>query len=287
MLRNYPENRTQAGKAAGLLLGKVNPVPNLFGQVDESFSYPIYTGGKEGDASLGVEGELPPGIDLENSKLVGIPEKIGDFSFKVLAINGEESDTISVNITIRSINLAPKASAIIFSDSDFKEELEIMRDGSVDETFYSDKSKNQKTVDFNGYRWEHPKTITALTFNNGVPDEFGGWFTSFDVEYLEEDGSWKEVNDLKVFPEMNLENKQWLKPSLMAFNIEFSPVSATAIRVVGNSGGIREDGAPDDSDIHYYTTIAELKVSEEKTIIIHYHWCPAKCFRLFSMHKTY
>jgi hypothetical protein len=242
---------------------ELNPVPNLFGQVDESFSYPIYTGGKAGKASLSVEGELPPGIDLENSTLVGTPEDTGDFSFKVLANNGKESDTISVNFTIRSGNLAPEASDILYSGDDQRGELEIIRDGSVDETFYSEKSKNQKTVDFYGYRWEHPQTISALTFNNGVPNEFGGWYTSFDVEYLKEDGNWKGVEDLKVTPEMNLENKQWLKPSLMDFNIEFSPVSTSAIRISGNSGGVREDKAPKGVDIYYYTTIAELEVFEE------------------------
>ena len=92
-----------------------------------------------------------------------------------------------------------------------------------------------------------------------MPQEFGGWFTSFNVEYLQ-GAKWITVQDLKIYPEMNLANSQWLKPSQLDYNISFKPVKTKGIRIKGRSGGIKEDQQNDNSKIKYFTAISELKV---------------------------
>ena len=90
-----------------------------------------------------------------------------------------------------------------------------------DETYYSTKSADQREMDFYGYRWENEQEISALSFNNGLPQEYCGWFTSLDVEYLK-DGQWHTVKNLSISPGMNLDNNQWLKAAFIDYDIRFN-----------------------------------------------------------------
>jgi len=60
----------------------------------------------------------------------------------------------------------------------------------------------QREMDYYGYIWDEPQEITALSYNNGVPNEYCGWFTTFDVEYLVGE-NWVKIEDVQISPEMN------------------------------------------------------------------------------------
>jgi hypothetical protein len=98
-----------------------------------------------------------------------------------------------------------------------------------------------------------------MIYNNGAPQEFGGWFTSFSVEYLEDD-TWKTVENFRMTPAMNLDNTQWLKPAFMDYTITFPTVTTKGIRISGLSGGIEKDAANAHLGHQHYTSISELRV---------------------------
>jgi ADP-ribosylglycohydrolase len=238
-------------------------LPSMFFlEVNQHFSYPIFTGGKPTSITLSVEGELPPGIELKGNKLSGIPLKHGEYHLIILASNREEEKSTRVNFKVHPKNLAMSASEILFNKSSVNRKIDIIRDGFVEETYLSVKKKDEREIDFYGYKWNDEQEISSLYFNNGHPDEYGGWFTSFDVEFLK-DSRWLKVNDIKITPEMNLHNSQWLKPHFMDYDISFRPLKSKGIRIIGLSGGIPKDVANGHLGIQYYTSISELRVYSE------------------------
>lgn len=238
---------------------ELNPLPHFYSEVNRSFSYPVYTAGRE----ITVKGTLPPGIKLEGSLLKGIPNSPGDYDFSLLINEGSTDEkSISVNFTIHSPNLAPKASAVIFNQNAVDKNIEIIRDGKTDQTYHSIKKGSAREIDYYGYSWDEAQTIASLSFNNGVPSEFCGWFTSFDISYLR-NGQWWKIREFEMDPLMNLDNSQWLKPHLMDYEISFPPVTTKGIRIKGWAGGIPKDAGNAHLGMQYYTSVAELRVYAE------------------------
>jgi hypothetical protein len=237
---------------------ELNPLPNLFAEINKSFSYPVYTGGKPGTILISAEGDLPPGIEIVNKNIAGSPTKTGVYNFKIIADNGKTEKTIQVNFKIHSENMAGKASEIIFNQNAIDRDIEVIRDGSTDKTYYSKKEGESRELDYYGYIWNEPVEISALSYNNGVPHENSGWFTSFDVEYLDE-SKWVKIENLNISPKMNLENSQWLKPNFIDYDISFAPLISKGIRIIGLAGGLPEESP----NSQYYTSISELRVYAE------------------------
>jgi len=238
---------------------ELNPIPDLHAEVHQSFSYPIYTGESGEKVSLDASDELPPGIVIEDHELSGKPSKPGTYRFDITAAKGSQKKRIRVNFTVHTDNLAPGAAEILHNEDTTQNALEIIRDGDTAETFFSKSKEERRKTDYYGYRWDRPVQISALTYNCGLTREECGWFTSFDVEYFRQ-GQWISVDRMQVTPEMNLENSQWLKPSLMNHHITFTPVVSSGIRIVGEAGGIPGSAAGDQRQKHGCTSIAELKV---------------------------
>ncbi len=238
---------------------ELNPLPEIFTEIHKSFSYPIYTGGNDGSVILYAKGNLPSGVEIKNSKLSGRPDKTGKYSFKIIARDKTEGKGINVNFTVHSENLAGTAQKIVFNEIAVDKNIEIIRDGTTEETFFSIKNGAEREIDFYGYKWDTTKKISALSFNNGVPQEYCGWFTSFVVEYLK-NGKWIKIDNIKVSPEMNLDNSQWLKSNFMDYEISFAPVKTKGIRIVGLAGGVQKDAGNAHLGMQYYTSISELRV---------------------------
>jgi hypothetical protein len=70
------------------------------------------------------------------------------------------------------------------------------------------------------------------------------------------------VKHLRIDPTPNLENSQWLKASSIDYDLSFDPVTTTAVRMVGDAGGIEPDAANRHVGTRYYTAISELSVYE-------------------------
>jgi hypothetical protein len=234
---------------------ELNPLPGLFAEINKSFSYPVYTGGIPGTVTLSAEGDLPPGIKIVNGNIAGSPTKTGVYNFKIIASDGKTEKTISVDFKVHSESLAAKAPEIVFNQNATDKDIELIRDGSTEKTYYSKKEGGSREIDYYGYKWNEPIEISALSYNNGVPHENSGWFTSFDVEYLE-GSKWARIENINISPKMNLENSQWLKPNFIDYEISFGPVKSRGIRIIGLAGGLPEDS----SNTQYYTSISELRV---------------------------
>ncbi len=205
-----------------------------------------------------VAGALPPGIDLDGRKLSGTTLQTGHFSFRVRVEAGGATAEQDYALSVYGENLAQSAATILHGDADG--DLEVMRDGSRrGATFLSRGSAAAEHVDYYGYSWTTPQTISTLVFNPGMPEEFGGWFTSLRVEYRDGDGKWRTAEELTIEPPINFDNSQWLKGSYIDHVLTIAPVTTTAIRIVGKAGGVQPDAHTGET-LRYYTSIAGLAV---------------------------
>ena len=101
--------------------------------------------------------------------------------------------------------------------------------------------------------------ISKLVFNPGLPEEFGGWFTSLRVQYQSEYGMWLNAPLHSLRPAMNFENSQWLKGAYIDHSLKIDPITTTAIRIIGNAGGIEQD-ARNGGGQKFFSAISELAV---------------------------
>ncbi|MCU0430754.1 MAG: ADP-ribosylglycohydrolase family protein [Cytophagaceae bacterium] len=241
---------------------ELNPIPNLSLEIHETFSYPLYAGAVADSLRWSLEGNVPSGFRIENKALVATPVKTGNFSFHLVVRYNNESKKILIEGMTHSRNLSKEASSIVFNTEATDHNVECIRDGKKDFTYYSTKSGAQRMLDFYGYTWDSEQTISSLQYSIGAPREYCGWFTSLSVEYLKND-QWVPVKQVRMSPEMNLENNQWLKPTMIDYSISFEKVRCRGIRIIGLSGGIPKDATNAHLGLQYYTSISELKVFEE------------------------
>lgn len=241
---------------------ELNPLPNFYLEVNKAFSYPIYTGGISASVNFSTKGVLPPGIELINEKLVGIATQNGSYNFNIVASHENREKNIIVNIKVHSENLSHNASVIVFNINAVDKNIEVIRDENTDQTYYSEKDGEVRELDYYGYLWDNPQLITSLSYNTGLPREYCGWFTSFDVEYLD-DNKWKKIKKINIDPEMNLDNSQWLKGNFIDYEISFPTVKTNGIRIIGLAGGIEKDANNAHLGLQYYTSISELRVYAE------------------------
>ncbi|MBB6463114.1 ADP-ribosylglycohydrolase family protein [Flammeovirga kamogawensis] len=241
---------------------ELNTIPKMAIEVNHPFNYPIYTGGNKGDVKVKIEGELPKGIALTSTALEGTPTEVGTYAFDIIAEYKGEVKAINVKFDVHSKNLASTAKEVVYNKNSTNKNIELIRNGTTKETYYSTKKGTAREVDFYGYKWDKPQTISALIYNNGQSGEFCGWFTSFEVEVLK-NGKWVKLEGEEVSPKMNLDNSQWLKPCFMNYEITFKPVTTKGIRIVGLGGGIEKDANNAHLGIQYYTSISELSVFEK------------------------
>jgi len=207
-----------------------------------------------------VDGALPGGLELGQGRIHGVPAETGRFEAVVQVRSGPRSGTTRLRFHVHGRNLALAATEILVSASSSDDDVEILRDGNRrGATFYTRAADARPRVDHYGYRWDEPQRIGTLVFNPGLPEEWGGWFTSLEVQYDDGKGNWVNAELQSIDPPLNLDNSQWLKGAYIDHALTIRPVSTTAIRIVGSAGGVREDER-NGGDLHYYTAIGELAV---------------------------
>ena len=101
--------------------------------------------------------------------------------------------------------------------------------------------------------------MSTLVYNPGMPEEWGGWFTSLEVQYQDEGGEWRTAQLLSIEPGLDFDNNQWLKGAYIDQSITIDPVTTRAIRIIGDAGGIEQD-ARNGGEKRHYTAISELAV---------------------------
>jgi hypothetical protein len=235
--------------------------PVLLTETGRDFNFQIYFGADAQTAAYSLrEGSLPPGVTLARNHLAGRPSEVGRYDFQVETRSGSQARQQAYTIRVHGRNLAPDAANILHNESFSRDDLELIRDGDRKSRTYYDRAADARPrLTWYGYRWDGPQTISTVVYNPGLPEEWGGWFTSLDVEYLDRDGSWQPVTRLAIEPVMNFDNSQWLKGAYIDHSLSFEPVTTTGIRIIGNAGGIEQDER-NGGELRFYTAISELAV---------------------------
>jgi hypothetical protein len=79
-------------------------------------------------------------------------------------------------------------------------------------------------VDYYGYEWKEDQTIDMIGFFTGGMEEFGGWFTSLNVQYKNEEGKWVSVEKTEINPPLPKTDIVFFQPHFVEYVISFSPV---------------------------------------------------------------
>jgi hypothetical protein len=238
--------------------------PTLLGEVGETFSFPVHGGPESNSAEFALSsGALPPGIELRTNQLKGTPTRAGRYAFQIEGRAGDALRRQDYRMHVHGRNLAPEAAEILHNPSPSTDDIEWIRDGDRKSRSYFNRAPDgQPRRNWYGYRWDDARTVRTLVYNPGIPEEWGGWFTSLQVEYRDGDGAWRQVEGLSIAPALDFDNSQWLKGAWIDYSLHFEPVTTDAIRIVGDAGGIEQDEL-NGGERRYYTAISELAAYAE------------------------
>jgi len=235
--------------------------PPLLAETGRDFNFQFYFGADAQTAAYSLQkGSLPAGVSLERNHLGGRPSEVGRYDFEIETRSEGEVRQQAYTIRVHGRNLAPDAAEVLHNESSSRDDIELIRDGDPRSGTYYDRAPDLRPrMNWYGYRWDEPQTISTIVYNPGLPEEWGGWFTSLAVEYLDSEGAWQGVTRLAIRPAMNFDNSQWLKGAYIDHSLSFEPVTTTGIRIIGNAGGIEQDER-NGGERRFYTAISELSV---------------------------
>jgi len=101
------------------------------------------------------------------------------------------------------------------------------------DTFHNGDQGNE---DWIGYSFDHIRSFTGLTFQEGLHAPEGGWFETLDVQVRMNAGSpWVSVPNLMSLPRFSGATTQ--ATSYETFDLSFTPTVGRDIRIVGDPGG--------------------------------------------------
>jgi len=252
------------------------PRPLIEAGTEMEYNLPIFGGKSPFEWSI-ESGSIPEGLEFEDGKLFGTASAPGVFrvTFQVKDRDGKTL-TQPVDLVVRGENLAAAAAGILANvretdaaqrdamwltvpHSLYSDSVDVIRDGKRlgdGSTFYSIAGDPGPKEDFYGYEWEEPQTIGLLAYHTGSVEENGGWFTSLSVEYRDDQAEWKPVQGLEISPALPPGEERFNKPHFVEYLLAFEPVNTTAIRMIGNAGGVQHWH----SKRTYFTSITELSV---------------------------
>jgi hypothetical protein len=235
--------------------------PTLLAEKGQPFSFQFYFGADAASADYSLQsGTLPAGIGLDRQRIRGTPLQVGRFGFRVRVASRNDDRQRDYTIRVHGENLAMTAARILANDSPTSDDIGLIRDGEKrNATYYNRAPDREPRMNWYGYTWDEVQTISTLVYNPGLPEEWGGWFTSLDVQYQDENGNWRSVEGLSIAPAMDFANSQWLKGAFIDHSLSFKPVTTTAIRIMGDAGGIEQDER-NGGERRFYTAISELAV---------------------------
>ena len=89
-----------------------------------------------------------------------------------------------------------------------------------------------------GLHWSQIKSINSIFFMHGPHFYEGGWWTTLHVQYMDTAGVWQEINSITITPSYSFDDKRDNRRPFEAYEIRFPSVDATAIRLLGQPGGL-------------------------------------------------
>jgi len=227
-----------------------------------------------------ISGELPEGISFSNGKIYGTPTTPGYSKVKLQLDNGKEKISREFNLLVRGVNIAPSADTILanvrelnekvldscwytFGKSMYAKNVNVINDGKTigaGSVFYSLAAKAKiPKVDYYGYGWNSAQKISMLALHTGCLEEFGGWFTSLNVQYLNESGKWVPVEKTSINPPLPKTDIVFFQPHFAEYVISFETVNTKAIRIIGDAM-IQGHWNKYTKQVSGFTSITELSV---------------------------
>jgi hypothetical protein len=141
--------------------------------------------------------------------------------------------------------------------------VSVINDGKIagpGSVFYSLAAKAKlPKVDYYGYGWNDAKEIRMIVFNTGGMEEFGGWFTSLNVQYLDENERWVNVSKSRINPALPSSNSVFIQPHNAEYILTFDAVTTKGIRIIGDAA-IQDHWNKYTKNISGFTSITELSV---------------------------
>jgi hypothetical protein len=254
------------------------PLPHL--ETGKSTDYTFYAAANKNFNWTLVSGTLPEGLSFSKGHLTGVPAKSGNYSIELQLDNGKDKLKRTFNLLVRSENIAPKADTIYanvhklnekvldscwytFGKSLYAKNVSVINDGNTSgagSVFYSLAAKTKiPKVDYYGYGWNDTLTISMLVFSTGGMEEFGGWFTSLNVQYLNDAGRWVSVERSTVSPPMPASDIVFIQPHYAEYVLTFAPVKTKGIRIIGDAA-IQDHWNKYTKNVSGFTSITELSV---------------------------
>ncbi len=251
------------------------PMPII--EAEKPVDYQVYLLGGKSDKWQILDGAFPEGLTFINGKISGQTSFPGVFPITLqVELNNQKYDQDFIFVS-RGENLAQSASGVLANVKETNTEIrdsmwltvsrslyapnleEIIRDGNrlgEASTFYSISDDINKMEDFFGYEWESDKEIGLVAYHTGSVEESSGWFTSLNVEYKDNSGQWKKVEDLVISPSLPGGDHPFDKPNFVEYLLAFKLVNTKAIRMIGTAG-IAEHWI---TKPYRFTSITELSI---------------------------
>lgn len=256
----------------------LGPLPQM--ETGKAVDYTFYTKTNKAYNWSLVGGELPSGLNFSEGKLTGIPTGSGYSKVTLQLDNGKEKITRDFDLLVRKINIAPTADTILanvrqlnekvldscwytFGKSMYAKNADVINDGKTTgpgSVFYSLAAKSKiPKVDYYGYGWKSLQKISMLALHTGCLEEFGGWFTSLNVQYRNETGQWTPVQNIQITPALPKTDIVFYQPHFVEYVISFETVETTAIRIIGDAK-IQDQWNKYTKQVSGFTSVTELSV---------------------------
>ena len=260
----------------------IGPMPRVISE--EPVDYEFYAETNRNYDWKLVKGELPEGLVFDKGRLTGTTNETGRHHITLSLGDGRKTIEKDFELIVRGKNISKTADEIIASARNSRLDIidscwttnsldyyagtvDVINDGILNgphSVFASitEKSNSPKS-DWFGYRWNKPVKTNMLAFNYGCLEEYGGWYSDMQVEYLDSKGKWVPVRQLSVTPELPESDVVFIQPHFAEFLFEFEPVETTAVRVIGHNK----------REIHYnkytkhvssFVSVSEVQVYECK-----------------------
>lgn len=251
-------------------------------EVNKPVDFTFYSDANKNYTWTLVGGEVPKGTSFEKGRLIGTPTTPGISKIIVQLDNGKKSLRKDFELLVRNTNIAGQASAVLsnvnflneavidscwytFGKSMYAKTPDVIRDGKLNgagSVFYSLAAKAKiSKVDYYGYEWKEAQSIDMLVFNTGGMEEFGGWFTSLNVQYKNEEGKWVSVEKTNFSPPLPKTDIVFFQPHFAEYVITFQPVNTKAIRIIGDAM-IQDHWNKYTKNVSGFTSITELSVHQ-------------------------
>jgi hypothetical protein len=232
----------------------IGPMPLM--EIGKPVDFTFYTAANKSYNWTLFSGSLPDGLIFTAGRITGVPRKTGNFKISLQLDNGKDKIIRDFDLLVRNANIAPTADTIFanvrqlnenvldscwytFGKSMYAGNVAVINDGITSgegSVFYSLAAKaNIPKVDYYGYGWNSPQKISMMALHTGCLEEFGGWFTSLNVQYMNEAGKWVPVEKITITPPLPATSIVFFQPHFVEYVISFETVETRAVRIIGDA----------------------------------------------------